>query len=84
MIEIDSLDVRFGREMAKRLTEDIQQSYEAFGQGGWINRADVTATGMAAVLIQAKIAGLKDAMKHLHETEKALTGRAPKKESRHG
>lgn len=80
MIEIDALDVRFGREMAKRITEDIQATYAAFGQGAWINRDDVAATGMQAVLLQATIAVLNRALTHIEETDKALTGRAPKKE----
>jgi len=85
VIEIAEIDVRFGREMAKRIGEDIAKAYADFGMGHWINRADVGATGMAAVLIQAKIAGLNAALKHIEETDKALTGRAPKKESRvHG
>ncbi len=85
MIDIPELDIRASREIAKRITEDIQRAYEDFGLGKWINRLDAGATGMAAVLIQAKIAGLSDALKHIQETDRDLTGRAPKKEARlHG
>lgn len=86
MIDIPQLDLRALREMATRIQQDIAKLHEDFGLGTWINRADVGATGMAAVLIQSKIAGLAAALKHIEETDKALTGRAtPKKESRlHG
>lgn len=82
MIQLAEIDVRALREMAKRIHEDIANTYDAFGKGGWINRADVATTGMGAVLLQAKIAGLNDALKHIEETDKALTGRAPKREAR--
>ena len=85
MIEIAALDVRFGREMAKRISEDIQRAYDDFGQGAWINRTDVAASGAAAVALHAKIAAMKIALQHVEQTDKALTGRAPKKETRaHG
>lgn len=69
------LDVRALREMAKRLHEDIAQEHEAFAQGGWVNQQDVGASGMQAVRIQAKIAGLRAALKHAEETNKLLTGK---------
>lgn len=76
---MQSWDQRFVAEITARITDDIEQHYANFGQGGWINAADAGATGMQAVLLHAKIAGLKLALKHVAQTHDALTGKAEKK-----
>ena len=76
---MQSWDQRFVAEIKARITEDIEQHYANFGQGGWIKRDDVAATGMAAVLIQAKIDGMKLALKHVAQTHDAMTGKVEKK-----
>jgi hypothetical protein len=81
MIEIAELDIRGLRDVARRMYEDIQKSYSEFGHGAWIQRTDVAATGMAAVMLQARIAGLERALSHIEEADKIMTGRV-KKESR--
>ena len=82
MIDIGDLNIRAMAEMAKRINEDIARAFGSFGQGGWINHGDVGATGMAAVLLQAKIAGLETALTHIRETEELLLGRGQKREKR--
>ena len=77
-----SFEARFVQELQTRLTEDIQAAHASFGKGGWINRADAAATGMAAVLIQAKIEGLEVARKHLQQVYDAMTGKAEKRKER--
>lgn len=77
---MQSWDQRFVAEIKARIVEDIEQAYANFGQGGWIKRDDVAATGMAAVLIQAHIAGLKLALKHVDQTHDAMTGKVEKKQ----
>lgn len=74
---MQSWDARFVAECKARIIEDIEQRYANFGQGGWIIRDDVAATGMAAILIQAQIAGLKLAIKHIEQTHDAMTGKVP-------
>ena len=73
-------DVRFVQELEYRITEDIEQTYANFGQGGWINRADAAATGMQAVMIQCRIDGLRIALKHIKQTHDAMTGKVKDKE----
>ena len=73
-------DQRFVAEIKARITEDIEQTYANFGQGGWINRADAAATGMQAVMIQCRIDGLRIALKHIKQTHDAMTGKVKDKE----
>lgn len=80
MTSLMDIEVRALREMGKRIQEDITREHQAFATGGWINQADVGASGMQAVRLQAKIAGLEAAMIHLHETNKLLTGKIEKKD----
>ena len=74
-----SWDERFVDEVRGRIIEDIQSAYDTFGQGRWMIRNDASATGMAAVLLQAKIEGLNTALKHLSQAHDAMTGKAEKK-----
>lgn len=75
-----SWDERFVDEVKSRIIEDIQAAYNNFGQGRWVIRDDAAATGMAAVLIQAKIDGLNIALKHLSQAHDAMTGKAEKRQ----
>ena len=75
----DPWDIRFVREVKARITEDIEQTYANFGQGGWIKRDDAAATGMQAVMIQCRIDGLRIALKHIDQTHDALTGKVKDK-----
>ena len=68
--------------LAKRIQEDITREHIAFASGGWINQGDVGASGMQAVRIQAKIAGLEASLVHLRETNKLLTGKIDSKKDR--
>ncbi len=74
-----SWDERFVDEVRGRIIEDIQSAYDTFGQGRWMIRNDVSATGMAAVMLQAKVESLNTALKHLAQTHDAMTGKAEKK-----
>ncbi len=74
-----SWDERFVEEATSRIVEDIQDTYNNFGKGSWIKRDDAAATGMAAVLLQAKIDGLQIALLHLKQTHDAMTGKAEKR-----
>ena len=74
-----SWDQRFVAEVKSRITEDINAAYNNFGKGAWIKREDAAATGMAAVLIQAKIEGLTIALTHLAQAHDAMTGKVEKK-----
>ena len=74
-----SWDERFVDEVRSRIVEDIQAAYNNFGLGRWVNREDAAATGMAAVLIQAKIEGLNVALTHLKQAHDAMTGKAEKR-----
>lgn len=76
----DSLDIRAFRALASRINEDIATESRNFGAGGWIIRDDVAATGMAAVLIQAKIAGMQTCLKHMDQVHKSMTGPIEKKD----
>ncbi len=85
MIELPELDIRAMREVTKRIEADIASALREFAHGSWVKDNDVAATGAAALAIQRRIKGLEAALLHIAETDKALTGRAPKKENRaHG
>lgn len=66
--------------MGQRIVADIEREKDIFGAGGWIKQDDIGATGMQAVAIQCKIAGLSKALVHLQETNKLLTGKIEKKD----
>ena len=74
-----SWDERFVDEVRARIVEDIQSAYNNFGKGTWIKRDDGAATGMTAVLIQAKIEGLNIALTHLRQAHDAMTGKVERK-----
>lgn len=80
MIDISDLNARALVEMAKRIQDDIAAKLAHFGAGGWINQTDVGATGMQAVKIQAEVQGLSNALKHIQEVDRLLTGKIKPKE----
>lgn len=85
MIDIDELNVRALREVAKEIMQAMNKQHEDFGLGKWINRGDIGATGMAACLIYSKLDGLDEALGFIQHADKVLTGRTEKKETRlHG
>ena len=80
-IRFDHLDIRFARELSKRLQEDLADQISKFSGGSWVVREDSGATAMGAMSIYAKITGINLAMRRIEETNKAMTGRIePKKE----